>query len=65
MDQVIRQQGAELLPAMDRPMLWLGEHGWRSRLTRIPEHAERYGRTLPEGMDSVATGAMVLVAADR
>ncbi len=63
--EVIRQQGAELLSAMDRPVLWLAEHGWRPRLTRIPEHAERYGRTLPEGIDPVASGAMVLVAADR
>jgi methyltransferase (TIGR00027 family) len=61
----VRQQGAELQPLLDRPAAWLAGHGWRSRLTRIPEHAERYGRVLPEGMDPVASGAIVLVAADR
>jgi len=63
--QTVQQMGARLIPAVDRPADRLAEHGWATRLFRVPVLGEHYGRPLPTGTDIVASNATALITASR
>jgi methyltransferase (TIGR00027 family) len=61
----VRGMGAELLTTVDSPADWLGTHGWRTEIFRVPALGEDYGRPLPTEVDLTTSNATVLVAAGR